>query len=228
MFVPFVDNMIAYSSNRSCSALILPLSICYSQGREFVRLRNEIQTDSATWTFMNYDRSPDSLFGDQVKTRNTILFRQSTKSTTGIFTTNLQRWTSANRTRLFTDYTLCNISGMSISKYVPKISNSIEKVCCERISAGSSNLYSLFEHSNSGHPLIVNGTAYNWLCAYDHIHRQLMKTRSHICRALQEFIIYLIVRVVTFVSLCSATELLIGFGDAIGDGFHFNASLIGL
>ena len=28
MFVPFVDNMIAYSSNRSCSALILPLSIC--------------------------------------------------------------------------------------------------------------------------------------------------------------------------------------------------------
>lgn len=68
-----------------------------------------------------------------------------------------------------TAYTLCNISGMSISKYVPKISNSIEKVCCERISAGSSNLYSLFEHSNSGHPLIVNGTAYNWLCAYDHI-----------------------------------------------------------
>lgn len=226
MFVPFVDNMIAYSSNRSCSALILPLSICYSQGREFVRLRNEIQTDSATWTFMNYDRSPDSLFGDQVKTRNTILFRQSTKSTTGIFTTNLQRWTSANRTRLFTDYTLCNISGMSISKYVPKISNSIEKVCCERISAGSSNLYSLFEHNNSGHPLIVNGTAYNWLCAYDHIppsvdenEKPYMSGATRIYhlpdRESRDFCIAVL-----------SNRIAYWFWSAIGDGFHFNASFL--
>lgn len=226
MFIPFVDNMIAYSSNRSCSALILPLSICYSQGGEFVRLRNKIQADDATWTFMNYDRSPDSLFGDQIKTRNTILFRRDTESPTGIFTTNLQRWTSTNRIHLFTNYTLCNISGMSISKYVPKISSGIEKVCYERISSGNSNVYSLFERSNSDYPLIVNGTAYNWLCAYDHIppsvdenEKPYMSGTTRIyhlpdCES-RDFCIAM---------LCN--RIAYWFWSVIGDGFHFNASFL--
>lgn len=225
MFIPFVDNMTAYSSNRSCSALILPLSICYSQGGEFVRLRNKIQTDSATWTFMNYDRSPDSLFGDQVKTRNTILFRRKAEST-GIFTTNLQRWTSANRIYLFQNYALCSISEMSISKYVPKISTDIEKAGCEHISSGNSNLYSLFERSDSDYSLIVNGTAYNWLCVYDHIPPSVdenempyMSGTTRIYhlpdRESRDFCIAVL-----------SNRIAYWFWSVIGDGFHFNASFL--
>ena len=226
MFIPFVDNMIAYSSNRSCSALILPLSVCYSQGSEFVRLRNKIQADGATWTFMNYDRSPDSLFGDQIKTRNTILFRRNAESTTGIFTTNLQRWTSANRINLFQNYALCSISEMSISKYVPKISSDIEKTGCERISSGSSNLYSLFERNNSDYSLIVNGTAYNWLCAYDHIPPSVDENENpymsgttriyHLPdRESRDFCIAIL-----------SNRIAYWFWSVIGDGFHFNASFL--
>ena len=226
LFIPFADNMIAYSSNRSCSALILPLSICYSQGGEFVQLRNKIQADGASWTFMNYDRSPDSLFGDQVKTRNTILFRRNAESTTGIFTTNLQRWTSANRINLFQNYSLCSISEMSISKYVPKISSNIEKAGCERINSGNSNLYSLFERSNSDYTLVVNGTAYNWLCVYDHIppsvdenEKPYMSGTTRIYhlpdRASRDFCIAVL-----------SNRIAYWFWSAIGDGFHFNASFL--
>ena len=226
LFIPFVDNMTTYSSNRSCSALILPLSICYSQGGEFVRLRNKIQADGAMWTFMNYDRSPDSLFGDQVKTRNTILFRRNTELTTDIFTTNLQRWTSASRSKLFANTALCNISELSISKYVPKISSVLEKECCVRISSGSSNIYSLFVHNNSDCPLIVNGTAYNWLCAYDHILPSTDENdKPYLSGATRLY--YLPDRENRdFCIAILSNRIAYWFWSVIGDGFHFNASFL--
>ena len=226
LFIPFVDNMIDCSSEYSCSALILPLSICYSQGAKFVRLRSKIQNDGATWTFMNYDRSPDSLFGDQVKTRNTILFRQATESATAIFTTNLKRWTSTNRDNLFANYALCELHEMSISKFVPKISSDIERMGCECISAGTSNLYSLFEHGNSEYPLIINGTAYNWLCAYDHVPpsadengKPYISSSTRIYhlpdRASRDFCVAIL-----------SNRIAYWFWSVIGDGFHFNASFL--
>lgn len=226
LFIPFVDNMVTYSSNCSCSALILPLSICYSQGTEFVRLRNKIQNDGAIWTFMNYDRSPDSLFGDQVKTRNTILFRQTTESVIDIFTTNLQRWTSANRGSLFENYALCGLSGMSISKCVPKISSAIEKTGYERISSGSSNLYSLFESGNSNYPLIVNGTAYNWLCAYDHIPPSTDENGKPYVSGTTRIYHLLDREKRDFCIAMLSNRIAYWFWSVIGDGFHFNASFL--
>ena len=225
MFIPFVDNMTAFSSNRSCSALILPLSICYSQGSEFVRLRNKIQADGASWTFMNYDRSPDSLFGDQVKTRNTILFRQKAEST-GVFTTNLQRWTSTNRIYLFQNYALCSISEMSISKYVPKISTDIEKAACKRISSGNSNLYSLFKRSDSDYSLIVNGTAYNWLCAYDHIPPSVDENEMPYMSGTTRIYHLPDHESRDFCIAILSNRIAYWFWSVIGDGFHFNASFL--
>ena len=225
-FIPFVNNMIAYSSNHSCSAMILPLSVCYSQGGEFVRLRNIIQTDCATWTFMNYDRSPDSLFGDQIKTRNTILFRRNAELTTDIFTTNLQRWTSANRINLFQNYALCSISEVSISKYVPKISSDIEKEGYERISSGNSNLYSLFERSNSDYSLIVNGTAYNWLCVYDHVPPSVDENKKPYISSTTRIYHLPDRESRDFCIAVLSNRIAYWFWSAIGDGFHLNASFL--
>lgn len=226
LFIPFVDNMMLYSSKRSCSALILPLSICYSRGREFVSLRNKIHNDNVTWSFMNYDRSPDSLFGDQVKTRNTILFRSNIEQTADVFTTNLQRWTSANRKDLFTNYSLCGISGLSISKCVPKISNTIERAGYEYISSGSSNLSSLFKRGNTDYPLIVNGTAYNWLCVYDHIPPSTDESEKTYISATTR-IYYLPDRDSRdFCIAILSNRIAYWFWSVVGDGFHFNASFL--
>lgn len=226
LFIPFVDNIMTYSSDCSCSALILPLSICYSQGREFVRLRNRIQEDETTWTFMNYDRSPDSLFGDQVKIRNTILFRRNTESTTNIYTTKLQRWTSASRKSLFTDYTLCGISGMPISRCVPKISNAIEKTGYEHINSGSSNLSLLFDRSDSDYPLIINGTAYNWLCAYDHIPPSTDENNKPYISATTRIYHLPDQESRDFCIAILSNRIAYWFWSVIGDGFHFNASFL--
>lgn len=226
LFIPFVDNLIHYSSDYSCAALLLPLSICYSQGGEFVRLRNKIQDDGATWTFMNYDRSPDSLFGDQVKTRNTILLRSNTKSTNNIFTTNLQRWTSANRNSLFKNYSLCDISRVSISKCVPKISSVIEKAGYKCISLGSSKLSSLFAHRDSDFPLVVNGTAYNWLCVYDHLPPSVDENGRPYTSSTTR-IYYLPDRESRdFCVAVLSNRIAYWFWSVIGDGFHFNASFL--
>lgn len=226
LFIPFVDNLIYYSSDCSCSALLLPLSICYSQGREFIRLRNKIQEDGAAWTFMNYDRSPDSLFGDQVKTRNTILLRSNTESTTNIFTTNLQRWTSASRNDLFKNYSLCNISKVSISKCVPKISSVIEKAGYECISSGSSKLSSLFAHGDSDFPLVVNGTAYNWLCVYDHLPPSVDENEKPYTSSTTR-IYYLPDRESRdFCVAVLSNRIAYWFWSVIGDGFHFNSSFL--
>lgn len=226
LFIPFVDNMMCYSSNYSCSALILPLSICYSQGGEFVNLRKRIQNDDASWTFMNYDRSPDSLFGDQVKTRNTILFRSNIEPTTDIFTTTLKRWTSTDRSSLFTNYMLCEISGMSLSEYVPKISTVVEKAGYECISSGSSNLSALLGRDDSGYPLIINGTAYNWLCAYDHLPPSIDENGKPYTSGTTRIYYLPDSECRDFCIAVLSNRIAYWYWVVVGDGFHFNNSFL--
>ena len=226
LFIPFVENMMIYSSEKSYSALILPLSICYSQGKDYVKLRNKIEDDRVTWIFMNYDRSPDSLFGDQVKTRNTILFRSNHKNKPAVFTTTLQRWTSTKRDSLFTDYMLCDISGMSLSKNVPKLSCEIEKQSLNLLKYGDSNLKELFSPCYSDYPLVISGTAYNWICAYDHLPPSTDKEGNDYIsgtikvyhlpdRESRDFCIALLSNRITY-----------WYWVVIGDGFHLNASFL--
>lgn len=226
LFIPFVDNMICYSSNCSCSALILPLSICYSQGGEFVRLRSRIQNDAASWTFMNYDRSPDSLFGDQIKTRNTILFRSNIEPTTDIFTTTLQRWTSANRSSLFTNYMLCDISGISLSERVPKISTVVEKAGYECISSGFSSLSSLLVCGDSDYPLIVNGTAYNWLCVYNHLPPSTDENGKPYISGTTKIYHLPNSECRDFCIAVLSNRIAYWYWIVVGDGFHFNSSFL--
>lgn len=55
-------------------AMIVPISLVTSSKANFKHLRNYIQNKNGSVEFWNFDRTPDSLFGDDVKTRNTIFF----------------------------------------------------------------------------------------------------------------------------------------------------------
>lgn len=225
-FIVFVDNMMRYSSHFSCSALILPLSVCYSQGREFVRLRERIQSDGASWVFMNFDRSPDSLFGDQVKTRNSILFRRDIDTSGCIYTTTLQRWTSSNRANLFTAYTLCDLSGIPISNCVPKLSNSIEKKSYDHIHLGSSCLNALFTCNRSDYPLVINGTAYNWLFAYDHFPPSTDENGNPYISNSAKLYHLPDKQSRDFCIAVLSNRLAYWYWTVIGDGFHLNVSFL--
>lgn len=226
LFIPFVENMIDYASDNSCSALVLPLSICYSQGAKFIQLRERIQSDNVTWTFMNYDRSPDSLFGDQVKTRSTILFRNSLDRKAMTLTTTLQRWTSTKRDRLFADYELCDISGIPLSKNVPKISHTIEKHAFDSIRQGAQNLQTLFTRRPSDYPLVVNGTAYNWIGAYDHLPPSTDENGDDYISTTTKVYYLSDIESRDFCIAVLCNRIAYWYWIVTGDGFHLNASFL--
>jgi hypothetical protein len=85
-------------------SLVLPLSVATSTRPEFVGLRRAIKGQSGAWAFSFYDRAPDGLFGDDVKTRNTIVvYRAGRRSS--IRTTPLLKWTSRTRRTFFATVT---------------------------------------------------------------------------------------------------------------------------
>lgn len=226
LFIPFVENLVNFSSRRSCSSLVLPLSICYSQGKEYASIRELISNDIGTWTFLNYDRSPDSLFGDQVKTRNTILFRLTNSIETCIYTTKLKRWTSEKRNQLFKSNEFCDISDLNITKYVPKISSLLEKQVFNSISCGSKSLKDLFIPRKSEYGLIVNGTAYNWLCVYDHLPPSTdEKGNSYLSKTTKVYYLSNETQRYFCIALLS-NRIAYWYWVVIGDGFHLSSSFL--
>lgn len=170
--IRFVENMMAFSSERSSSALILPLSVTFSQSRSFSKLRQAIMDDkSATWRFASFDRTPDSLFGDHVKTRNTIVFRTTLESPRQILSTGIIRWTAENRDELFTDLKYADVQDVMDRTCIPKLQNGLELDAYRKLKRGGEPLaFLLWQKDGSGeHCVAVNGTAYNWICAYDHL-----------------------------------------------------------
>lgn len=227
LYISFVKNILEFSSINSCSALVLPLSICYSQGTEFVELRKKIQADHASWEFHNYDRSPDSLFGDQVKTRNTIVFRKTVQRKRKLYTSKLQRWTSELRGRLFEEISLCDITDISVLKGIPKISCSAEKHAFIQICGGNSCIAELIRRPLKNDELLVmNGTAYNWLCVYDHCPPSIDENGEMYLSSTSS--VYG-VKSKTDRDFCIAllsNRIAYWYWTTIGDGFHFGRSFL--
>lgn len=227
LFIPFVDLLMNYTSNNSSSALVLPLSVCYSKGKDYIALRERFMQDCAVWEFHNFDRSPDSLFGDQIKTRNTIVFRYSNVKKQSLSSTKLQRWTSENRINLFKQISICNISDIDISSCIPKLSNYELKPLYHVLSESNGCLLdSLSNKGDDSALLLVNGTAYNWLCVYDHIPpstnengAQYLSTTSKIYYACNEDTRY-------FCLALLSNRIAYWFWITTGDGFHLNSSFL--
>ena len=227
LFISFVKNIIEFSSIKSCSALVLPLSVCYSQGTEFVELRKKIQADHASWEFHNYDRSPDSLFGDQVKTRNTIVFRKAVQRKGKLYTSKLHRWTSELRGRLFEEISLCDITDISVLKGIPKISCSEEKKAFIQICGGNSCIAELIHRPlKNDELLVVNGTAYNWLCVYDHCPPSIDENGEMYLSSTSSVYGVKSKNDRDFCIALLSNRIAYWYWTAIGDGFHFGRSFL--
>lgn len=171
LFIPFVYNLMDYSATNSVSALILPLSFAYNNQSAFCQMRHRISNDSGEWQVENYDRSPDSLFGDDVKARTCIVFRETGNIQHKIFVSGLIRWTSSTRGFILSARKqLVDISDVDITDFIPKLSSSIEKDAYTIIAHNPHTLKKLLtSNSHVGeNPVVIKGTAYNWICAYDH------------------------------------------------------------
>ena len=173
----FVELACELASTEGAVSLVLPLSVAASLKPEFVALREMMQEQSGAWRFGFFDRAPDALFGDDVKTRNAIItYRAGAERTTS--TTGLLRWTSRTRRRFFSSISHCAVE-RDIAAFIPKVNNAKEAALLTALRRlpgtlgdSVSDLATMTAGESRPHgseaAVYIAPTAYNWLgCARD-------------------------------------------------------------
>lgn len=148
--------------------MVVPLSLVASSKKNLRTLRNYIQSKNGLAEFLNFDRTPDSLFGDDVKTRNTIfffLYSKESQQTGKINSTFLHRWSSRNRETLFQSISITNLQlKIDITNGVPKVGDDFGVRILHQIHNNNLGTLSEIIKSIQKTPdLITRTTAYNWI-----------------------------------------------------------------
>lgn len=115
----FIEQGINWLGNRGSLAMVTPLSVTFGSNSQMRELRRLLSASEAAVEFMSFDRTPDALFGDDVKTRNAIVFVNKTEHAS-VRTTGLLRWTSRTRSEFLQSVTTTPIR-RDIGRLVPKV-----------------------------------------------------------------------------------------------------------
>lgn len=230
LFIPFVYNLQTCAKKQSVSSLVLPLSFTYNGQPAFQKLRRDIAEEQAEWQIENYDRSPDSLFGDDVKARACIAFRISSQQTE-LKVSGLTRWTSQSRAALLsTRRPMADISGISIVDYIPKLASE-EEVSAFNLILGQTKGFRPSSTLNlhlSQHDVVIKGTAYNWICSYDHIPPAFNKDATPYISKDLKFISEQTVTDQYLLLAILNSRVMFWLWTVIGDGFHVTNRLISI
>jgi hypothetical protein len=156
---------------RSC--LVVPMSVAYSTTSAALLLRSAMDGANGAWDLAFFDRTPDALFGDDVKQRNAIvLLHRGAKR--DLRTGPVLRWTSRTRSRLFDHIPSVSLGDASMAEGVPKLGTELERVAYDAIRRASQRqpkdtVFRRVALGDAGQNLdsvFVAGTAYNWLSVY--------------------------------------------------------------
>ncbi len=195
-FPVFIEMMWQFARrDRSASGMVVPLSLACSRRPQLCAVRRAITANGGRWRFAFFDREPHALFGEDVKTRNTIAFRRNCGSDTGsttatIETGPLRKWTSRQRSRLFDaiDFTPVSADAISITAGIPKLDGPESAYVLGRLARLTSRLREMclsvgsclpedVARSHGGAHVFVAGTAYNFLNVF-RPHRNLPVQRA--------------------------------------------------
>lgn len=174
IYLGFVELLCSQLRPEGAGALVVPMSIGYATTEPVRRLRKAAIQSRGRWTFEFFDRTPDALFGDDVKQRTAIVTRQATEGRR-LVTSPVMRWTSSNRRGLFDRIPHVELGDYSFVDGVPKVGSGSQAAVYRALRTSSDTLAShLVERrrvsaaeANGGESsLYVAGTAYNWLNVY--------------------------------------------------------------
>lgn len=117
-------------------ALVLPLSVVSSTRAPFPELRSYLVDQPGWLELLSFDRVPDALFGDDIKTRNAIVHLDK-KAPPRLTASPLYRWTSRTRKSALTGIPTTSIAGLEgVPTTIPKIGAEWERdlllVCSKR------------------------------------------------------------------------------------------------
>ena len=184
LFPLFIEMMWRLTTpGRAAAALVTPLSIAYHGGSQYENCRRAMSAAGGRWQFAFFDREPHALFGEEVKTRNAILFRFEDRTTplrgqlAEIETGPLRKWTSRTRNALFESIGFTALGPAIISHGIPKLGGGIQAsaFCALRRVTGRLPSWCVRVGTcqpeeaigeQSTHRVFVGGTAYNFLNVY--------------------------------------------------------------
>jgi hypothetical protein len=177
-YLPFVEHAWRLTHDRGRASIVVPLSIAFGSGQQLRSLRRAIAKRPARWKISFFDRTPDALFGDDVKTRNAVL-DYAADEPRGIETTELLRWTSRTRRAFFASIAHVPIAKPDIDATIPKIGSAGQAELHRAVRSltgclgtSASAIRKLSARTAAGRsgapPVYVAATAYNWLsCSRD-------------------------------------------------------------
>jgi predicted RNA methylase len=184
LFPLFVEMMWQYTKpGCNASALVTPLSLAFHGGAQFENCRQAMSWHGGRWQFAFFDREPHALFGEEVKTRNAILFRSEGSDTpkrgqaANIETGPLRKWTSRTRERLFQNIKFTSVDSIEITSGIPKLDGETQSRSFMALRRRFERLPSLALRIGTCKPVdalagkydakvFVGGTAYNFLNVY--------------------------------------------------------------
>ena len=174
IYLGFVELLCSQLRPEGAGALVVPMSIGYATTAAVRRLREAAMQSGGCWSFEFFDRTPDALFGDDVKQRTAIVARHASEGRR-LVTSPVMRWTSSNRRGLFERIPRVDMDDRCFVDGVPKVGSvaQAEMYRCLRPSSGTLGCrlvglrrVAAAEASGDEHSLYVAGTAYNWLNVY--------------------------------------------------------------
>ncbi len=184
LFPLFVEMMWRFTKpGCNAAALVTPLSLAFHGGSQFEKCRHSMSWNGGRWQFAFFDREPHALFGEEVKTRNAILFRHENSETprrgqaANIETGPLRKWTSRTREQLFRRIQFTAVDSIEITLGIPKLDGAMQSEAFMTLKRRFERLPSLAArigtcdaadalNGESAPKVFAGGTAYNFLNVY--------------------------------------------------------------
>lgn len=242
LYPPFIEMMWRLTKPRaSTAALVVPLSIAYQGGGQFTACRKAMTSNGGRWRCAFFDRQPHALFGEDVKTRNAILFRSELPgdpvrgTTAEIETGPLMKWTSRTRATLFSRLAFTPLRGVSIVEGIPKLSGYEQSQAFTVLAARKDRLRSFCTRFRTCRPheatlasnaprVFIASTAYNFLNVFHSIsvdtsENPLSENTIHSLEFADQATAEIVFAILS-------SRLTYWLWHIEGDGFHVNASFI--
>ena len=171
----FLEQMVRLApTGAAVGTLVLPLSLASNIRNQFVETRSFIEKTPGTWRFAFFDREPHALFGEDIKTRNSIIFwrRAKDEQETRIESGPLRKWRGDSRAAMFASIRFTPVVA-AIRRGIPKI-DGVPQARAFEVLVGR---WDRFDHAcanfrrtpleralkNDRHTVFAGATAYNFL-----------------------------------------------------------------
>lgn len=178
----FTEMLWRMPSGRGVSAAVLPMAVGTNTTAAYRKLRRELLNTTGIKEFLFFDREPQALFGEDIKTRNVIVFLKQNSANSIVKTSCMLKWTAEQRPSIFTRDRLVNVSLPECEAFVPKLGSNIEAFvyrclkspniikCASqhipRVSRMSLDEAICTEDTIRSNTLLVSSTAYNFINSF--------------------------------------------------------------